>query len=339
MASGYQHYRWIDALRGFAAAAIVFIHVVGGWTSAVQGEDIGGARWFLDCVLIQTLTRWAVPCFIMISGFLLLDDGKEIGIEKTVRYVVRMAGALLAFGLPYCLIETVVEEGFADIPHIVAVSFRNLLEGRSWTHMWYVYMMLGLYLMLPLFRAFAKTADDKTYRFVLAVLFCMTIVRPAVNGIFGIAVEILIPLNTAYPFYFLMGYYLRKHKIKKSYLMAGLVLGTIGMITGQIFGADNSPGNLLVAVYSVAIFALAADSRFLEKCSENRIISQISKYSFGIYLIHPFFLNVMNKALHIYPTSFPIVAGEALFFAVAIAGAYLSAWILCRIRIMRKILL
>ncbi len=339
MTSSYKRCGWIDALRGFAACAIVFIHIVGGWTSSVSIESLGGPRRFFDCVLIQVLVRWAVPCFVMISGYLLLDDKKEISLQKTGKYIARMAAVLLTFGLLYCLMETAASDGFGDIPHVVAVSVKNLLEGRSWTHMWYVYMMLGMYLMLPLFRAFTKNVDDRTYRFMLAILFGLTIVRPAVNRLFGIAIEIMIPINTVYPFYFLMGYYIRKHKMKRSRSMLWLAAGTIGMLIGQAFGADNSPDNLLVAVYSVAIFALAADSSFLEKCSKNRIISQISKYSFGIYIIHPFFLNVLNKVLHIYPDIFPVVIGEAVFFAVAVVCAYLSVWILCKIKVMRKILL
>ena len=34
-----QRYKWITALRGFAALSIIFIHVIGGWTSSIQGGD------------------------------------------------------------------------------------------------------------------------------------------------------------------------------------------------------------------------------------------------------------------------------------------------------------
>ena len=99
-----------------------------------------------------------------------------------------MISVLLTFGLAYCFMEAAANEGLENIPYVAAVSVKNLIEGRSWTHMWYIYMMLGLYLMLPLFRAFTKSADEKTYRFVLIVLFLMTIVRPTINGFFKTAI-------------------------------------------------------------------------------------------------------------------------------------------------------
>ena len=300
---------------------------------------ITGARWYLDYVFIQVCVRWAVPCFIMISGFLLLDDKKEIGFQKLKKYIIKMISVLLTFGLAYCFMEAAANEGLENILYVAAVSVKNLIEGRSWTHMWYIYMMLGLYLMLPLFRAFTKSADEKTYRFVLIILFLLTIVRPTINGLFKTAIEIFVPINTAYPFYFLMGYYIRKYGIKRNYALLCLAVGTLGLTISSILEAGNQPENLFAALYSTAIFSLSADSRFLEKCSENILISQVSKYSFGIYLIHPFFLNVLNKVMHVFPDILPIGIGEAAFFGVAAAGAYLTTRLLCKISIMRKILM
>ena len=136
-----------------------------------------------------------------------------------------------------------------------------------------------------------------------------------------------------------MGYYIRKYGIKRNYALLCLAVGTLGLTISSILEAGNQPENLFAALYSTAIFSLSADSRFLEKCSENILISQVSKYSFGIYLIHPFFLNVLNKVMHVFPDILPIGIGEAAFFGVAAAGAYLTTRLLCKISIMRKILM
>lgn len=98
-----------------------------------------------------------------------------------------------------------------------------------------------------------------------------------------------------------MGYYIRKYGIKRNYALLCLAVGTLGLTISSILEAGNQPENLFAALYSIAIFALSVDSLFLEKCSENILVSQVSKYSFGIYLIHPFFLNVLNKVLHVFP--------------------------------------
>ena len=73
--------QWIVSLRAFAALAIVLLHTISGWTAA-GGVITPSIRWFLDEVVIQVLVRWAVPVFIMISGFLLLDPEKDKLIER-----------------------------------------------------------------------------------------------------------------------------------------------------------------------------------------------------------------------------------------------------------------
>lgn len=76
----------IVSLRAFAAMSVVLLHVVSGWTS---GGVILGVRWLLDEVVIQILVRWAVPCFIMISGGLLLNPEKDMPHEH-VTFVGRL---------------------------------------------------------------------------------------------------------------------------------------------------------------------------------------------------------------------------------------------------------
>lgn len=332
-------YNWIVSLRAFAASAIVLLHVIAGWTSEFSaGGGITGARWFIDCVIIQVFVRWAVPCFVMITGFLLLDPEKNIDLKKTFRYVLRMIAVLLTFGLLYCLMESAAADGFGNIPATVIKSVKNLIEGHSWSHMWYVYMLIGLYLMLPMFRIFTKYADKKTYEFILAVLLCLTILRPTANEILKTELEAYIPISTAFPFYLLLGQYIHRYGIKKELSVLGIILGAVGTAVEQVFALGNQPDNLFVALYSVGIFSLAMNNSFLEKAGKSKFIVQISKYSFGIYLIHPLFLNILNKALGIFPDILPTGIGEAAFYIAAFSGAFALSWLLGKVPLVREIL-
>lgn len=274
----------------------------------------------------------------MITGFLLLDPEKNIDLKKNLRYVLRMVAILLTFGLLYCLMESAATDGFGNIPKTVINSVKNLFEGHSWSHMWYVYMLIGLYLLLPMFRTLTKFADKRTYEFILAVLFCFTVVRPTVNEISGMELEAYIPISTSFPFYLLLGYYIRQYGIKKELSVFSIILGTAGTAVGQLFAFGNQPDNLFVALYSAGIFSLAMNNSFLEKAGKNKIIKQISKYSFGIYLIHPLFLNVLNKVFGIFPDILPTGIGELAFYIVAFSGAFVLSWILGKIPLVRKIL-
>ncbi len=299
---------------------------------------ITGIRWILDCVVIQVIVRWAVPCFVMITGFLLLDPQKDIDLKKALRYVLRMAAVLLTFGLSYCLMESAVADGFGNIPELVVKSAKNLIEGHSWAHMWYVYMLIGLYLLLPMFRIFTKYADKNTYVFILAVMFCFTVLRPTANEMFQVELEAYIPISTAFPFYLLLGQYIRQYGIKKGSSVLLVIFGTVGTAVGQLLSLGNQPDNLCVMLYSAGIFSLAMNSSFLEKAGKSKFIKQISKYSFGIYLIHPLFLNILNKVLGIFPDILPTGIGELAFFIASFSGAFVLSWILCKVPLVREIL-
>lgn len=67
-------------------------------------------------------------------------------------------------------------------------------------------------------------------------------------------------------------------------------------------------------------------------------IGFIAKYSFGIYPIQCFWLNILNKGLYIYPSAFPLVVGEFGVFAVVLAALMVSSMVMYRLLGFRKIL-
>lgn len=91
-------------------------------------------------------------------------------------------------------------------------------------------------------------------------------------------------------------------------------------------------------MYSVGLFSFASKNKLLEEISRSELISVISKYSFGIYLFHPIFLNLLNKGLHIFPDILPVGIGEIVFFVAAFASSFVATWALCRIKWMREII-
>ena len=139
-----------------------------------------------------------------------------------------------------------------------------------------------------------------------------------------------------------MGYYLPKNKIPKGkrWLIVSVVT-TMLMLVLRMLGISFSYGinNIFIVLYSILIFNIAVESAFLEKISKNIFVKEIARYSFGIYILHPVFLNVLNKGLHIYPDILPAIAGEALFFIIALGGGYLLTKCLCGFSLFRKILL
>lgn len=191
-------------LRVFAAAAVVMIHVIFGISDNATVIEVGQARaiWW---GILQVAVRWAVPVFLMITGALLLNPEKHLGWEKIKQYSFRMAGVLLTFGFVYCLMELVFTSREINIG-IVYNAVINLLQGRSWSHMWYVYALLGLYLLLPVFRAYVAGASRRDMQITLSILAIFTLIVPTVNNVFGVGLSNLVWLTSS-SFYLLLGWY------------------------------------------------------------------------------------------------------------------------------------
>lgn len=334
---------WIVPLRVLAAMAIVLIHVVAGGTSG-SGGGLTGARLAVDEVVVPVLTRWAVPCFLMISGALLLRPQKEVGLHKICRYLLRMVIVLAVFGFGFCILESVTENGYRFSGTVILSALQNLIAGKSWDHMWYVYMMIGLYILTPVLRSFTKAADGKTMLFMLIMLFAFTIALPTVSKFFHVEIYNFVPIATYCVFYYLLGYALSVWKLQtpvKWLLLLGGMLGFIGMLLLRLWGADVSIAgdNGFVALYSTGLFSLCIDNRSLGRLAKYRLVRSLSQCAFGIYLIHPLFLNILYKVFGIYPDILPVGVGEFLFWLAAFLAAYLVIFAVCQIPFVRKVLM
>lgn len=148
------------------------------------------------------LMCWAVPVFFMITGALLLNPSKEISYKKCFLYMRRILLALVIFGIGYSLL---LMRGKGNSFNFIQAII-DVYEGKSFGHLWYLYVLIGIYLTLPLFKIFVASASKKEIQIFLVVLFvfdfCLTI------G-YAVGKELAFELPITWPiFYLLLGYYL-----------------------------------------------------------------------------------------------------------------------------------
>ena len=87
----------------------------------------------------------------------------------------RMVWAWVRFGLGMCLIETYFSKqgGGGEINSII-----HFATGHSWAHMWYLYMLIGLYLITPVIKPFVVKASNKDWLAALGLFVCPVIIIP-----------------------------------------------------------------------------------------------------------------------------------------------------------------
>lgn len=329
---------YLDFLRFTAISMVILLHVISGVADTIPDQMT--ATQLKGYEIIKELVTLGVPIFLMISGALFLSPSKKLAVNTLFsKYIRRILLALVLFGSFYSLLELMVN-GRDFQPVYLFLAFCNMLTGNSWAHMWYLYVLLGLYLFLPLFKTFTAHADEKTYRYLLILLFVSESILPFLEKSFHLHLGIEFPTAGIYLFYYLCGYYLHSQNLneKKGIRISCFILaGSFAVIlcnTLFFWGLDMNYDSPFIVLSAMALFFLAKNmKKSFSFCSAWR------DYYFTMYLVHTFFLNLAYKLFHVTP----LIGGGYLLLPVFWAGTFflslLSAWILLKIPVMKKYVL
>jgi len=113
---------------------------------------------------------WGVPIFFMISGYLLLPPEKEIPLKKLFgKYVLRIAIALFIFGSLFSILELLFSTKTLRLSFLLEALSMTATR-NTWAHLWYLYALLGVYIVLPLLKMMVCGLTREYRLYVLIVL-------------------------------------------------------------------------------------------------------------------------------------------------------------------------
>ncbi len=339
---------YFDKLKIFAAFAVIVIHVSAqNWRSG----EVMSTEWLFFTIL-DAVSRWAVPVFIMISGSLFLS--KERGIKQILRNnILRMITAFVFWSVLY-----VVSDNHQGKEMTFADGFHDFLTGHY--HLWYLFTIAALYMLTPFIAKI--TESEKLTKYLLIISFIFSMVLPFLLGIFSVYSEYWkAQVNTlisrtdinfvkGYLFYYVLGYWLSKKEITKRLRILAYFAGLVGAASIVVFTAlasihmeksnsvflDNFTFGCLLESISVFIFFRYNADRRTPSERGGKIIRTVSKYTFGVYLCHAMVLEFISKTLHFNTLSInSFIAVPLLVLIVGIVSLAISA-ILNQIPIVKK---
>lgn len=321
----------LDLLRVLAISAVVVIHT----TQIMSKLDVHSYDWAV-LNIYDSLARWAVPVFVMISGVLFLDPRKEQTLTKLYsKNVARIVTIILFWGFVYAIIN----HPPTDLsPNSLYAFFRTAVLGHY--HMWFLYMIAGLYILVPVLRCIA--ASPKTLDYFLAVAFALNTLIPFLTS-FGrlslptkLTESMLFQMPLGYSFYFLLGYWLSQRSFTKWQEKVLYLLGIVGLLATILLtcAASTAAGksvftyygnfSLPVCLTSVALFVFS--KRWpISPDTRHPVLALLSKSTLGVYLVHVIVLDglqkiglsavAFNSALAVPATAFTAIV---LSFALAV---------------------
>ena len=331
---------YFDWLRAAATLAVVVLHVFNKMLTDHTVAELGVPMVLAWTELQLVLTRWAVPVFLMITGALLLDPKRPIRWDKIATYVARMAGVLLVF----CPVYTCMSARGVSVAAIVDGLGKALTQG-SWDHLWYVYALIGLYLLTPILAGYVRSTSYAIQRTTLLVLAIPTLVIPTINFAFGTQIATFVWVSSSL-FYYLLGSYAHRHLAADRRIrtlgLGSLATAAIGIVALVLWQGCYPkwlirPECPLVALWSLFVFLEA--KRRLDGKVPPVPIALLSQLSLAIYLVHPLVLIVLYRRLWWMPyETFPPVVFELVVLGITYGVSIPLAAVLKHLPGLRKIL-
>ncbi len=307
----------LELLRILACLAVITIHV-----SALKQEssEIQSFAW-QTLNVYNALSRFSVPVFVMISGMFMLDPKKELPMNRLyIKYVLRMLAVWVAWEIFYALVHFRNME-YALGAGTVPLFIKTALEGHF--HLWYLPMLIGLYMSTPFLRAITEKCDRRLIEYFLLLFFIFTVLRsmlplfyrpedPEFNELYYYFIcfwdKIPLAVTGRYLGYYMLGYYLSKYplspKIRRTlYVFAAAgAFWTVALSLDYALRFAQPRGNydfffvpVLLTSAGIFVFFLEFVSKLDFGAAASGIIRTMSSCTLGIYLLHAFIIERINK--------------------------------------------
>lgn len=320
---------YFDYLRVFATFAVITLHTAAqNWNAA----DVHSFDWNVFNVY-DSLSAWGVSIFLMLSGALFLSKDR-INIKKLYsKNISRLVTAYFFWSLFYAVTVPLLSGNKLSFSGVV----RSTISGHF--HLWFIPMIIGLYMSLPIIRKITETKELTKYFLILSFVFSFVLpqVKNISVGLIGgafadyinaadrIVFNMYMKMFMSYAFYFVFGYVLFKTDISEKQRKIIYALGIAGALATCLLDLaaslkSGTPASTYAKNFNVNVLACAA--AVFVWCRYNirkssKIIEILSTCSFGVYLVHVFILEVF-KRFGFNTLSFnPVFSVPAIVIAVA----------------------
>ncbi len=306
-----------DLLRVISMIAVIMIHVSATWVGLFtkqinQGAGIDSLINPLTLCIYNSVSRFAVPCFVMLSGAFILDDDRTADYKwfyKTkLKKICIFTIVFTILYFSYNVICSIIEKQNVVLQMISLV--KDVAKGEPFYHMWYLFMLIGLYLMAPVVIRFKDSISYKSFRMTVFVFLILASISRWTTG--NIRVNWNMGQSFEYLGYFMTGYVIRRD-LKNKNNLKGIILVLFGILfelsaalieykmqivdglsENQLKFNIVTPYCPLIVAASVLIFT----GFTLMSIKSNKHIAKFAGMSLLIYLFHAGVWDCMNKILH-----------------------------------------
>lgn len=306
-----------DSLRGLAIIGVILIHVTGSYISKSNVS-----------IIINQLSRFAVPSFLIISGW-----GLTIKKEATMNYFSYIGGKfkkILPLYFVWSLIFFLINAYLGTFKLDLIQFLYKFIFGTIEYHLYYIPLALFFFIVYPIMYKILKS------RYGLVSVLIVTLISQYL-GLIQIVPKLFVSQNIFnWIFYFSFGIWLafdfdskRTYLIQhKKMLSIMLILSVLCVFVSHqvLFSIVSNTVKLSISTTSmrgsVIFYSVIIVSMFISLDIRNIFLENFGRHSYGIYLCHPLFLMIILKIEKVLNVNVSYLSLVVINFIFVIVSSY-----------------
>ena len=294
-----------DAVRILGSMAVVIIHVCAD--GMPQYTTIPFTSW-LNLLCLDSLSRWCVPIFIMLSGALLLDPGKKQTLtEFYSKRFKRVGYPLIFWTVVYLIWDAYFIRHGIRLGHISL----SILQGLPYYHLHFMFALVGLYAVTPFLREILDNRNGRVSLQAITICLLMGVLNDIALARYSGGMTAT-TLFVQYIGFFLAGYRLRQGRLNRRQIAAALTgfIISVGLtMVWAVYGLHQHYRYSMISwsldylspmtiTSSITMWLLLR--HFFSEGAGKRLMTQqwiinCGRATLGIYLIHPLIKEILQN--------------------------------------------
>jgi surface polysaccharide O-acyltransferase-like enzyme len=333
----------VDLIRTVAIILVILLHAsIEGIPVSDPMSPQGIQLWWTSDVY-RSIALVCVPLFVILSGSLLLQPTK---VDEPIKIFFKKRWKRIGIPILFWGAAYFAWSFFANGNALTLTSIAQGVFAGPYYHFWYIYILVGLYLLTPVIRVLIAHANWTIMKYFLVVWFAGTGIIPLFRLIPAISAQVSwfnesVFVVTGLLGYFILGAYVSRLRLRSSLLLLVLVGGWLATVFGTylIVGTlgegyslhllDASSFSVILA--SGALFLLLAaipnqsvKARFPKG---SKMLHVISMNTLSIYLFHVMVLEALQRGYFGFKLSvttlnpiieIPLIAAVTLLICLAV---------------------
>lgn len=315
--------QYITVLSIFSAFAVVLLH-----TNSCFFIFRKETFW-ITANVIESVFFFAAPVFFMISGATLIDYRRKY---DTKTFFKKRASKII---LPFIFwsVLYIVHSIALKVINISELSVTGVFNGIFNTSYigiyWFFICLASVYLCIPVLSAIPAENRRSIFKYIIIVSaifnFALPLIFSLTGGKLTYNYALNMPIGLKYVTYAVMGYYIASYPLSrkvKAFIYVGggiglclILFGTwyLSFEQGSIINTFKGYENLPCLAYCAAVFLLFKELKFDNlKGIPLKLVNFFAPSTFGIYLMHLFFIDYCTELLGVNTKSIVYRIGGAV---------------------------